>query len=890
MERQLINALLAIAAVSADSALLVVNRFALSSTLSVVLAMMPLSDLTVVDLLQGASLSIADALFPIVLVNAYDGRYQRRTSQDNLPDEDRKRFISPSLLFRMQQECGNFWSILRHVTFLSTVLLVAHVFVSGELRSIQEDCYVLDVGILRWLLAAGGILNGTVLILMALLTMAASPVMTTFLAAPMNAFQLAIFMYTGFNHYRWIGLSVCWALGLAFLFFPTKDNASNSTAATRKSYSFARNVIITVVLCGALYCMNGLGGGSSASLDIEAPTCQNSSSVESKIPWPKALNYTSAIHDDYLGTRPHVDTVANLTFLVEQCKEIEDGGGVDDVVNCLSILKHAENEYFSIPKKGLNARASEPDVEVNHHGHAIAEDGSLVNHHGSFAAGQDKSDSFIGTCAGPVIPFHVYWTGSATWRVELFIKAYLYTQNLPCSRLWLWLDSDLDAHAVEKMLCEDAIFQSFRPLVARGDIVLKSWTFPDRVPLARESAGIASTPDLRPSMVTEDGETVLANGIVMDAYGQQWLNLKSPHASLAPVQVSDAVRFIVLHLHGGVYCDMDVLLLRDMRPLLLPDPTSGSRAFAEQWVERCAPYDYNTAVISIPANSSLSSYLLRGGVRMGMNFHPRVIGRMLWDDGKGDEVKMLHNAVFDPLVTNLRREGTGTCTMPCHKNFESAFMGEVEEKENEWSNYHGEVVEGLQGEGVVGNRSLGNFFKGAWAYHIHNQTADGVHSGGNSPNRPPGWTSSRGLKMGISPASGPTLTASGGKGRCWRAMIERGGRGEGMALGFVNSDGGSGIQMLFQTWKGKSGRTLALGEPEHVRAFMQSGVGWWGISHAHKPIQSNPTPSLARTHHNILRTGRDDHSNAYIYPPPTTNNIVTNKDLLIPKEYTAITR
>lgn len=682
---------------------------------------MPLSDPNVVGLLQGALLSIVDAFFPIVLLNAYDGRYQKRTSQDILPDEDGKHFGSPSLLLRMQQGCSNFWSILRHVFFISTVLLIALVLVSGELRDIQENCYVLDVGILRSFLAIGGILNGTVLILMALLTIAASPVTATFLAAPMNAFQLAIFMYTGFNDYRWIGLSVCWALGLVFIFSPAKDNTTNSTAVTRKSYSFARNVIITVVLCGALYSMNGTERGGRTSPDIEAPTRHNNSSFDFKAPWPKALNYTSAIHDDYLGTRPHVDTVANLTFLVKKCREIEGGGGVDDVVSCLSILEHAEEEYFFLPNKTLGPPASEPDAERKHSVHAIADDGSLVKHHASFAAGQAESKSFFGTCAGPVIPFHVYWTGSATWRVELFIKAYLYTQNLPCSRLWLWLDSDLDANAVEKMLYEDPIFQRFRPLVARGDIVLKSWTFPDRVPLARETAEIASTPELRRSMVTENGEIVLANGIIQDTNGQQWLNLKSPHASLAPVQVSDAVRFIVLHLHGGVYCDMDVLLLRDMRPLLLPDPTSGPRAFAEQWVERCAPYDYNTAVISLPANSSLSSYLLRGGVRMGMNFHPRVIGRMLWNDGKSDEVNMLHNAVFDPLVTNLRREGTGTCTVPCHKNFQSAFMGEVEEKGKEWSNYHGEVVEGLQEEAVVGNRTLGNFFKGAFAYHVHNQ-------------------------------------------------------------------------------------------------------------------------------------------------------------------------
>lgn len=681
--------------------------------------MMPLSDLNAVDLLQGALLSTADALFPIALLSAYGERYQRRATQNKLSEEDERCLTSLSPLLRMQQECSNFWSILRHVSSLSVVLLLAHVLVSGELRSIQENCYVLDVGILRWLLAGGAILNGTVLILMACLVMAASPVTVTFLAAPMNAFQLAIFMYTGFNQYRWVGLCVCWVLGLAFLCSPMTESTSNSAAATRKSYFHTRNIVIILAVSGALYAINGSGRGSKALLEIERPSCPSNASVETKTPWPKASNHTSEMHDGYLGTRPHVDTIANLTFLMDQCKEIEDAGGVDDVVKCLSILEHAEDEYFFIPRNTPYAQASELEAEVNKPDDATADGGSLNTPHASLAAESTLSESFFGQCAGSVIPFHVYWTGSASWRVELFIKAYLYTQNLPCSRLWLWLDSDLDASAVEKMLCEDPIFQRFRPLVAHGDIVLKSWIFPDRVLLARESAENASLPAGASSMVTEHGEIVLSHGIVQDVDGQQWLKLKSPHASLAPVQVSDAVRFIVLHLHGGVYCDMDVLLLRDMRPLLLPDPTSGPRAFAEQWVERCGPYDYNTAVISLPANSSLSSYLLRGGVRMGMNFHPRVIGRMLWNDGKGDEVKMLHNAVFDPLVTNLRREGTNTCTVPCHKNFQSAFMEEVEEKENEWSNYHGEVA--LEGEGAVGNRSLENFFRGAWAYHIHNQ-------------------------------------------------------------------------------------------------------------------------------------------------------------------------
>ena len=681
--------------------------------------MMPFSDLSIVNLLKGVLLSTADALFPVALLNTYDRHY------DMAIEGDGPRSTPISLLHPMQQGCSNFWSVLRHLSFQSTALLVAHALISGELPSIRENCYVLDVGNLRWLLAAGGILNGLVLILTALLAMATFPMTVTFLAAPMNAFQLAIFMYAGFNQYRWVGLSVCWALSLAFIYFSVKESTTSSTAATpyspsRNSQSFTRNIIIVAVLCGVLYFINGQGRGSEISVEFEGPNCPSNLIVETKFSGPTALNHTRKTHDDYLGTRPHLDTIANLTFLVEHCKEIEGISGVNDVVNCLSILEHGEDNYFSIPSEGPGARGNKLDDVLGNSSDDVTDGESVVMHDDILAGAQIQPESFFGKCAGPIIPFHVYWTGSASWRVELFIKAYLYTQNLACSRLWLWLDSDLDANAVGRMLCEDPIFRRFRPLVARGDIVLKSWNFPDRVPLAPASPATASTPDTGSNMIAEDDEIVLANGTVQGSDGQRWLQLKSAHASLAPVQVSDAVRFIVLHLHGGVYCDMDVLLLRDMRPLLLPDPASGPRAFAEQWVERCGPYDYNTAVISLPAHSPLSSYLLRGGARMGMNFHPRVIGRMLWKDGKGDELKMLHNAVFDPLVTNLRREGTDTCTVPCHKNFESAFMGEVEEKENEWSNYHGEL-ERQQGEGLEGNRSLANFFRGAWAYHIHNQ-------------------------------------------------------------------------------------------------------------------------------------------------------------------------
>ena len=367
------------------------------------------------------------------------------------------------------------------------------------------------------------------------------------------------------------------------------------------------------------------------------------------------------------------------------------------------------------------------------------------------------SATSIGVCPGEIVSFHVYWTGPATWRFELFVKAYLYTQNLPCSRLWIWLDEDLHPGAVETILCSDPVFARFLPLVHRGDITIKPWKFPSRIPIpkdtiAENTTGLYITPHSSPN----EDETFISSELLLDANNDTYLAIPPTLGTITPVQISDAVRFIVLHLHGGIYLDMDVLLLRDMRPLLLPH-----RAFAEQWVERCPPSAYNTAVISLPANSSLSSYLLRGGVRMGMNFHPLVIGRMMWWEGRNEELAMLQNAVFDPLVTNLRRKGSDVCTVPCHKNFESAFMRVVEEPEFEWSNYHGPRVDGRMGTWPPNNRTLANFFRGAWAYHIHNQVhifssfplppplslslslslyVITLFSGGNSPNQHPGWT------------------------------------------------------------------------------------------------------------------------------------------------------
>lgn len=470
--------------------------------------------------------------------------------------------------------------------------------------------------------------------------------------------------------------------------------------------------------------------------------------------------------DDYMGKRPDVDVVANLTRLVEECRgSYEKFEKMYYVHDCMKYLDEGEKEYYYKPAKG--ERASEQPPSKAGYLNSDGADNTLAEYP-SYKAASKKS---IGRCNGPVIPYHVYWTGPATWRVELFIKSYLYTQNIPCARLWLWLDGDREPDAVEKMLNHDALFAKFLPLVERGDVTLKLWKFPSRIPLPEGDNTDGVGYYKHPGRPNSKNETAVANGLIRDANNQEWLVLSEKQKTFLPVAVSDAVRFVVLHLYGGAYFDMDVVMLRDMRPLVI----GNEQGFAERWGAHSTPGDYNTAVMSLKANSSLSSYLLRGGVRMGLNFHPRIIGVMAVKDGRNHEFHMLETAAFDAIWTNFNWDLMGKCTVPCFHDYGQVFRGTKERNpliKDEWEAYEGERLpliseskghfwemrdveqRAVEERSVVNsasvnvgsmtfdrdalskaeykleedkypptNRTLQNFFKGSWTYHIHNQWA-----------------------------------------------------------------------------------------------------------------------------------------------------------------------
>ena len=130
--------------------------------------------------------------------------------------------------------------------------------------------------------------------------------------------------------------------------------------------------------------------------------------------------------------------------------------------------------------------------------------------------------------------YHIYWRADLVpfgERQELMLKSFFATQNLPRSRLVLWSNSDL----------------SQNPIVHK---------YLQRYPQSF-SLGVVDI-------------STLAKGTAMEASKLLRLNDKKAWVD------GDLVRLLVIWNHGGMWIDMDMLVTRDLEPLL-------EHEFVTQW-------------------------------------------------------------------------------------------------------------------------------------------------------------------------------------------------------------------------------------------------------------------------------------------------------------------
>jgi len=152
---------------------------------------------------------------------------------------------------------------------------------------------------------------------------------------------------------------------------------------------------------------------------------------------------------------------------------------------------------------------------------------------------------------------------------------------------------------------------------------------------------------------------------------------------------------VLCHRFGGVYLDADTLLLRDWEEIW-----GWKGAFAYRWSRLPS---YNTAILRLNQGSALGSFLFKTALKNGLDFHPMTVSRYLKDAHLEELLMMLPDALFDPAWLNTEYYQLERPPFPYFSRFNDFFATPAAQ------------AAAPQAVGLEG------FFKGAYAYHWHNQ-------------------------------------------------------------------------------------------------------------------------------------------------------------------------
>jgi DDB1- and CUL4-associated factor 13 len=338
--------------------------------------------------------------------------------------------------------------------------------------------------------------------------------------------------------------------------------------------------------------------------------------------------------------------------------------------------------------------------------------------------------------------FHIYWSGPFTDKPYMTLVSYLYTQNLaldvpanvtinrPLCRpqFWVWINPGVQGSIPNP----GARKQLFDTLAANpwsspflhsrfNDVIkFKLWNTTERLDALPELDGWRKHPVLGKLVVKSKvaqaaassvGEGMTNPGMAPAEIDTEHLAPTDPmvelkQADAAQVVMSDLARFLVTHAFGGIYLDVDNVLLRDWEELW-----GWKGAFAMRW---SVHEWYNTAILRMHQNSALGSFLLRTAManKGEIPFHPFTITQYIHDAHMKPLLYRIPDALFDPDFLNMEGKQRDRPPFPFYS----------------WDSKFEEFFDTPARTGAeASSASFDAFYRGAYAYHWHNNWYAACH-------------------------------------------------------------------------------------------------------------------------------------------------------------------
>jgi hypothetical protein len=243
--------------------------------------------------------------------------------------------------------------------------------------------------------------------------------------------------------------------------------------------------------------------------------------------------------------------------------------------------------------------------------------------------------------------YHLYWRGPFSRKQAFTVKSFLATQDLDESDLWLWLDREA-APGYD----ENQYLLPLRPF-------LELRRFDPEIEV--RDTPIDGSPDL--------------------------------YRDVSPTVRSDLFRHVVLYKHGGVYVDIDMMFLRDLR-ILRSDPRFAGE-LCYRWSAHL-PYA-NSAVLALRKGSDAALALLHRCAEMH-TCRPKIV--LDFDANRDLDLFVVPCVAFDPLWPH--HDGQDTYPDAPFRQFGEFF------RSFGWRFPKPSI------------RSHREFFPGAFTYHWHN--------------------------------------------------------------------------------------------------------------------------------------------------------------------------